>query len=72
MEFGMVKEEGGRQQQTEDIRKSKFELQYDCTVLFSTKFYPIHHLYSNISTCLFKQVNKPYSYNEGHTNDPTH
>ena len=29
MEFGMVKEEGGRQQQTEDIRKSKFELQYD-------------------------------------------
>ena len=27
VEFGMVKEEGGRQQQTEDIRKRKFELQ---------------------------------------------
>ena len=58
MEFGMVKEEGGRQQQTEDIRKSKFELQYDCTVLFSTKFYPIHHLYTT-EYMLFKQVNKP-------------
>ena len=58
MEFGMVKEEGGRQQQTEDIRKSKFELQYDCTVLFSTKFYPIHHLYTT-EYMLCKQVNKP-------------
>ena len=36
----MVKEEGGGQQQTEDIGISKFELQYGCTVL---KFYPIHH-----------------------------
>ena len=52
----MVMEEGGRQQQTEDIRK--VSLSYIMTVLFSTKFYPIHHLYTT-EYMLCKQVNKP-------------
>ena len=54
MEFGMVKEEGGRQQQTEDHHeKVSLSIQYDCTVSFLvTKFYPIHHLSYNMRhTC---------------------